>query len=177
MIVFASLSGPALRISGGERAVTVFATSPAQNGDLLLLGAPEEQPTAGRLSWPGEYDVAGMTIRGIGHSEGQKVDWLLIVDGYRCALLGSPLQDWTEAQIELLGDIHVLALPAEDLKVTQKLLEEVDPRILILLPTKDGKFHPEVLKFCNAHGKETVTEYKVKGALPAEGREVVVLAK
>ena len=63
------------------------------------------------------------------------------------------------------------------MKASQKLLEDVDPRMLILVPSEKGKMDPEVIKACGAQGKELVDELKVKGSFSAEGREVVVFGK
>ena len=87
--------------------------------------------------------------------------------------LSSPLGEWSDADIAYLGNVDLLVLPGEHAKMVQKLLDVVDPRLLFLLPSKDG-IDRDVLKVCGVEGKEHVTEYKLKGALPAEGREVVV---
>ena len=175
VLTFTSLGGHSLRITGGQKAVSVFPGKNAE-GDMNLLPSPQEEGPDNAISWPGEYDVAGITVRGIGHGEGQQVSYLIEDDGTRCAFPCSPLLEWSEEDIERLGDVHVLALPAENSKVVQKLLDEVDPRVLLLVPGKDGKLDSDVLKVCGAVGKEQVSEYKLKGSLPAEGREVVVFA-
>ncbi len=43
------------------------------------------------------------------------------------------------------------------------------------LPTKDEKTFVELLKIVGAQDKEIEKEYKLKGGLPAEGRDVVIL--
>lgn len=164
----------ALRVTDGKRAVTVYAPKPLEVGDILVQSTPEEVASPNVLSWPGEYDMAGITFRGVGHDEGRQVSFLMIHDGVRCALPSLPLRAWTPEEIEQLGDIDVLAVVGEDAKVIQSLVDEIDPRVLILLPGKDG-VAADVLKACGALEKEHVSEYKLKG-LPQEGREVVVFA-
>lgn len=158
--------------SGGPKSFAVFPQG-ATDADFSFLSVPEEEPQEGRISWPGEYDTAGMAIRGIGQGEGQQVSYVVHLPGAKCAFLSAPLGEWTEGALEQLGSIDLLALPGENAKAVQKFLDAVDPRLLFLLPSKNGVEH-DVLKICGAEGKERVAEYKLKGALPAEGREVVV---
>ena len=83
----------------------------------------------------------------------------------------------TDQELELFGDIDILFLPADNAKIAQNLIDQVDPRALIPLPTKDQETFEEILKICGAQGKESEEVFKVKGrtSLPAEGREVVIL--
>lgn len=173
MLTFSSLGGQGIRITGGSKPVSVYPMKKTE-GDVTILPAPEEEMTESTVSWPGEYDYAGITVRGIGHSDGQQISYLVDVDGTRCAFPSSPLQEWKDEDVEKLGDVHILVLPAESPKVAQTLLEDVDPRMLILVPGKNGKMDSEVVKHCGGQGKEAVSDVKVKGSFPAEGREVIV---
>lgn len=173
MLTFTSLGGNTLKCTGGPRPFIVFPKKP-ESGTLCLLPSPEESPDRDRISWPGEYDVAGITIRGIGQAEGQKVSYVVGADDLRIAFPASPLEEWSDEDIEKIGDVQVLVLPADDVKKCQMLLDEIDPRVLLIVPAADGSLHPDVLKACGAVDKEHVKEFKLKGSLPAEGREVVV---
>ena len=175
MLTFTPLGGSATRCKGSERGISAFADKP-ESGDLLLMSTPEETPADEAISWPGEYDVSGIAIRGVGHNEGQQVSYLATIDGTRCAFVSSPMHEWTDQEIESLGDVDVLVVPAEDGKKVQTIIDEVDPRVVILIPGKGGKIDNDAVKACGAQGKAHVSEHKVKG-LPAEGREVVVLGK
>lgn len=148
--------------------------SKSVEGAINLLPSPQEFPNREQLSWPGEYDIAGVTVRGIGQQEGQKVSYVVETDGIRVAFPATPLEAWDDADIERMGEVQVLVLPAEDPKLCQALLDELDPRVLIIVPAADGTLHPDVLKSCGAADKEHVTEFKLKGSLPQEGREVIV---
>lgn len=174
MIIFKSLGGQSIECTIDKKTLIAFPSKDVK-ADILLLGELEDEPTHDRLSWPGEYDIAGIAIRGIGHDEGQRVSFAVDMDGTRVAFIASPLHDWSDHELELLGNIDVLCLPTDDVKLVQKLIDTIDPRVLIPLPTKDEKTFEEVLKANGAQGKEIVDEYKLKGSLPAEGREVVVL--
>lgn len=173
MLTFTHLSQTSIRVVGGGMPVVSFPEKPVE-GSINLLASPQEFPSRELISWPGEYDVAGVTVRGIGQHEGQKVSYVVEADGIRIAFPVTPLQAWSDADLELMGDVQVLVLPAEDPKLCQSLLDELDPRILVIVPGGDGSIHPDVLKGCGAVDKEVVSEYKLKGALPQEGREVVV---
>ncbi len=176
MLTFTSLGHGTLRCAGAQRPFVVFPAK-ADGKELQLMPVPDESPSHDVLSWPGEYDRGGITAKGIGHGEGQQVSFLVEADGTRCAFPSMPLREWSDEDLEKLGDVHVLTIPGDaDPKMALKLLEEVDPRVLFLVPGKDGGINPEILKASGATEKEPVSEYKLKGALPVEGREVVVFA-
>jgi hypothetical protein len=174
MLTFTSLGSGTLRCVGAAKPFVVFPPK-ADGKELQLMAVPDESPSHDVLSWPGEYDRGGITVKGIGHGDGQQVSFLVEAEGMRCAFPSTPLKEWAEADIEKLGDVHVLLLPGDgDLKIAQKLLDDVDPRIVFLVPGKDGSIHADLLKACGAMNSEPVSEYKLKGSLPTEAREVVV---
>jgi len=177
MLTMKNLSGSGVSLSDGKTDVVAFPKKPMPNA-VTLKSSPDETPSSSVISWPGEYDVGGVTVRGIGQQEGQKVSYLAIIDGVRVALPSSPLEEWQQSDIERLGDVHVLVLPAENAKIAQSLVDEIDPRMLVIVPGGDGTTDPDVLKVTGATGKEPVSEVKIKGSssLPQEGRDVVLLA-
>jgi hypothetical protein len=165
-------------MQSGKKTLRVFPEKNAIKGaDFALLSKPEEGEDNAVISWPGEYDIDGLAIRGIGHDEGQKVSYVVESDNVRSAFLSSPLHEWSDHDLELLGNIDVLCIPADDVKLAQKLIDEIDPRVLIPLPTKDKTTFDDLLKNCGAKGAETVSDYKIKSksSLPTEGRDLVVL--
>jgi hypothetical protein len=177
MLSISSTKG-SLELQAGKQTIVVFpdaARKPAE-GELLLLGSPEEEPRAGTISWPGEYDIDGVAISGIGHEEGKSVSYALQVDGVRFGFLVSPLNDWTDAEMEMLGTIDVLCVPSDNPKAVQKIVDDVDPRVLVPYKTGGADKYAETLKVCGATGKESVEKYVIKsGSFGAEGREVVLL--
>ncbi len=175
MLLLTSLGGSSVSLSDGKTTVVAFPKKPVTNA-VNLLSQPEEDPKGTAISWPGEYDIGGIAIRGIGQQEGQHVSYTMLIDDVRVALPSSPLEDWSQADIEHLGDVHILVLPAESPKLAQSLIEEIDPRMIVIVAGSDGTMHPDVLKHAGATGKEPVAEYKLKGGLSVEGREVIVLA-
>ncbi|MDD5623463.1 MAG: MBL fold metallo-hydrolase [Candidatus Peribacteraceae bacterium] len=178
MITITSLGGQSLKCVVGKMMLAVFpAGNKAEKGEdtLTLLSHPEEEPSKNTISWPGEYDIGGIFVRGLGHEEGAQVSFIVEGDGVRMAFLSTPLHMLNDHELELIGDVDILCIPAEDSKTVQTLIDGIDPRVLIPLAGKDAKNFAEVLKVCGAQGKEAVDEYKLKGSLPAEGREVVIL--
>ncbi len=175
MLTFSALTSTSFRLAGGPTTVTVFPESADKAGakEITLLSKAQEKDTDGAISWPGEYNLGGISIKGIGHDGGKQVSYVADVDGIRCAFLSAPVNDWTDKQIEAVGDVDVMVLPAAETKLTQKLVDEFDPRVLILLPGDDKTALAAVEKVIGV--KERVSEYKMKGSLPSEGREVVVL--
>ena len=179
-LTFTSLGDLTVRCVGAAAPVLSFPDkAPANTADIVLLSQPipEEETAANILSWPGEYNESGVSVHGIGHEDGQQVSYVMELDGVRCAFLSSPLREWTDRQIESVGDIDVLVLPAEEAKIAQKLIDEFDPRVLILLPTKDREALDSIAKLVGLKPEARMEEYKLKGSMPAEGREVVVLQK
>lgn len=177
-LTFTSLGGSSIRIAGASRPVVVFPDKAASFGDaIVLLPVPEEDVPDTVISWPGEYNEFGVSIKGIGHGEGQQVSYVVELEGVRCAFLSSPLQDWTDKQLEMVGDIDVLVLPTDEVKVAQKLIDEFDPRVLMLISGKDKDAYAAIAKVVGLKPDAVMEEYKLKSQLPAEGREVLVLQK
>ena len=175
MITVNSLGGKTIKVTIDGTVIIAFPNAADKEANISLLGAPEEEVKRGVVSWPGEYDIGGIAIRGIGHDEGQRVSYVLDDGKVRIAFLSAPLHDWSDHNMQLLGDVDILCIPADDAKIAQKFIDEVDPRVLVPLPTKDEAVFVELLKIVGAQDKEIESEYKLKGGLPVEGREVVIL--
>lgn len=174
MLTYSYVGPGSVKCTGGAMPIVSFPAKPV-DGAINLFSAPEPTPSRERISWPGEYDVSGIRVRGVGQMEGQKVSFMVENDGVRTAFISSPLEEWENIDIEHFGDIHVMVLPADDAKKAQTLIDEIDPRVLILVPGSDGNMHPDVLKAAGAQGKEITKEFKLKGMGSPEGRETVVL--
>jgi len=155
----------------------VFPESKKADGDRrVLLSAPIDGQDDRIISWPGEYDYDGIAIRGIGQKEGKQVSYVVTTENIRFGFVSSPLCAWNEHEIELLGDLDVLVVPAEDVKKVQAIVEEVDPPVVIPLRTKDAAVYQEVVAACGGKETEPVKEVSLKkSTLPTETREVYVL--
>lgn len=175
MIIFSAIPGAACEVSTGSFSFFVFPDK-IMKDEWCLLSHPEEELQKKVVSWPGEYDFGGIIMRGVGQEQGRQVSYTCETDGVRFAFIDSPLLEWSDSEIEGLGGIDVLVIAADDAKKATKIIEDVDPRVVLLIPTKDGDL-AAVSKAVGAK-PESVTEYKVKpGSMPSEAREVVVLGK
>ncbi len=174
MLTFTSSDGRSLQIETGNKVKLAFFPPKAVAGAITLFCKPEEEPAEGTISWPGEYDMGGVSIRGIGQGEGGHVSFVCEAEGVRIAVLSAPLHDWTDHDFSLLGDVAILAIQGDDPKLAQKIIEEVDPRVIIPLASENSTVN-DVLKVIGAVGTAAVSEWKLKGGLPAEGRQVIVL--
>jgi hypothetical protein len=173
MLTFTSPSAGSVKISGPAKPIIIFpAKVPTTDDVIALCPAPVEQALDTVISWPGEYNLSAVTVRGIGHEEGQQVSFVIDTDEVRIGCISQPLTEWTEKQMEAAGDLDVLILSPTDAKMMQKLVDEFDPRIVFLLPTDKQTDIDAAVKILGL--KETLDEYKLKG-LPVEGREVYVL--
>lgn len=174
MLTFTSPDGRSLLIETSNKTKLAFFPSKPVAGAFTFLSKPEEQPAKDVISWPGEYDVGGVSIRGIGQDQGGHISFVIEAEGVRIAVLPAPLHEWTDHELELLGDVAVMAIQGDDPKIAQKVIEEVDPRVIVPLASETSSAN-DVLKVIGAVGTASVPEWKVKGGLPAEGRQVIVL--
>ncbi len=175
MLTFTSLGNGSVRLSGPDKPLVIFPEAPKPDANsITVLSVPERERSKGVISWPGEYNESGVSLKGVGHLEGKQVSFVIKAEGVRMAFLSAPLQDWFDEQLQAVGDIDVLVLPTSEPKLAQKLIDEFDPRVLILVQTGDANIS-ELLKFVGATASTPVSDFKLKGQLPQEGREVVVL--
>ncbi len=175
MITFTPKAGAACTLSTAVASFDVFPTK-ATKDTWTLLSHPEEELVDRKVvSWPGEYDFSGISMRGIGQEGGRQISYVCHCDNIRVAFIDGPILDWADADIERLGDIDVLVVAADNPKKVLALVEAVDPRVILLFETKDGDL-AGTAKACGTASVQTVSEFKVKpGSLPSDSRQVVVL--
>jgi hypothetical protein len=175
MITFATKSGAACRVSTSSAEFDVFPSSPAKD-TWTLLSHPEEELTNRKvMSWPGEYDFSGVTVRAIGQELGRQISYSCVTEGLRMGFIDSPVLDWTDVDLEKLGDVDVLVLAADNPKKIIPLVDAADPRVILLYEVKGGDL-PGVAKVCGLTQIQPVSEFKVKpSTLPTDSRQVVIL--
>lgn len=174
-MTFSASSTAACSVKTDGAAFDVFPDKPSKDGWCLLSHPEELLENKKIVSWPGEYDFGGVTVRGIGQQEGKQVSYTCNTGGIRAAFVDAPVLAWSDAEIEKLGDIDVLVVKADDSKKVAALVEAVDPRVIVLLETKDGDLAGTAKAFGVA-SMEPVNEFKVKpGSLPTDTRQVVIL--
>lgn len=175
MITFTHSPKTGVRATVGTVTLDSFpASGKATDATITLLPKPEVEPSEGCISWPGEYEKEDMAIRGFAHNNDEQVSFSTEIDNARVAFLSNPIQNFSDHELELLGNVDVLVIPVNDVKIAQKLVEEIDPRVLIPISAGDDAKQAEFLRVIGAQGNEAEKEFKLKG-LPAEGRVVVVL--
>jgi len=179
MVTLKPLTGSGISCSNGKVKVYVFSKDAPKKFDekgLTLLPKPREEAPKEVISWPGEYSLQGVAIRGVGQEEGKFVSYVLSIDGVRVGVLASPLHEWSEDELRALGNMDVLVVPADDVKRVTKIVEEVDCPVIIPLQTSDETTFKEVLKALGGDGAKAEKELKLKpGSIKAESRKVYVL--
>jgi hypothetical protein len=174
MITITPSTGSACTVKGSTIEFELFPKAAAK-GAYSLMSHPEEEMQEKVISWPGEYDFQSMTLRAIGQQEGKQVSYTASIDGVRLGFVDFPVVDWSDADLALMGDVDVLVVRPDDQKKTAALVEAVDPRVVIIIPTKDIDASATA-KACGAKDVQTVSEFKAKpGSMPADSRQVLIL--
>lgn len=177
MITFSYSDGMACKVRTDATVFEVFPEKPSKDVWTLLSNPEEAISDKKFLSWPGEYDFSGMTVRAVGQEEGRQVSYTCNTENMRFAFVSTPVLDWADAEIEKLGDVDVLVVAADNPKKVLALVEAVDPRIIILFSVKGGDL-AGTAKACGNASIQPVAELKVKpGSLPSDARQVVVLGE
>jgi len=175
MITFSASSGCACRVSTGSVSFEVFPSTPPKDSWALLSHPEEELKSKKVLSWPGEYDFSGITVRAIGQEQGRQISYSCVAEGIRMAFIDTPLLDWSDADLERLGDIDVLVLATDNPKKITPIVEAADPRVILLFEVKGGDL-TGAAKVCGLTQIQPIDEFKVKpSTLPADTRQVVIL--
>ncbi|MSR67698.1 hypothetical protein EXS65_02650 [Candidatus Peribacteria bacterium] len=175
MITFSAKTGGACSVTTSTVTFDVF-PSKVEKDTWTFLGHPEEERGNKKIvSWPGEYDFAGISVRGVGQEAGRQVSYVCHTESVRTAFIDSPILDWSDSDIEKIGEVDVLVIAADAPKKVLALVEAVDPRVIILFQVKDGDL-AGTAKICGMASVQKVSEFKAKaGSLPQDSRQVVVL--
>lgn len=175
MLTFTPKKGAACTVEIESVTFDVFPAEAPKEGWALLSHPEEEMKSKQVVSWPGEYDFAGISIRAVGQDLGRQVSYSCNMEGVKVMFVDTPVLAWTDTDLEKVGDVDVLVVAADDAKKVQALVEAVDPRVIILSSVKGGDL-AGVAKACGLASVQTVDKFTVKhGALPQDNRQVVVL--
>jgi L-ascorbate metabolism protein UlaG (beta-lactamase superfamily) len=132
------------KIQSGTLSVVVDPTSERLKPDVLIKTAvayPALEPEGNTVIGPGEYELSGVAIRGVGLL--QESNATLIKTVYRVELedialgfLGEMFQMPTPELLESLGDIDILFLPVGgkpylDAEEAAKVVKQIEPTIAI----------------------------------------------
>ncbi len=160
----------------GKSATIVLNPSGEVRADLLLFTSPATKIAAERsFSGPGEYEVMGTMVDGIEIDEANTI-YSLVADDIHIIYgveLSAPL---TDAQLEHMDDVDILILAVSDDKsdLMNKLIGQIEPKVLIPLMSSVSELDKIKAEF----GKDTepTERYKLtKRDLPEDSQQLVIL--
>lgn len=170
-------------------------------GDIALFTMAHGEPKAAVklvIDYPGEYEVSGVSIRGVmarAHidEEGQKnaVIYRMIMDDLKVCVLGHVYPELSDEQLEAIGMVDVLFVPVGGNGYTLdpvgalKLIKKIEPKLVIPTHFADSKVkYPvpqqpleEALKTLAMEPKDTVDKLKLKSSDLSEIMQLIVLKR
>ncbi|HZP55211.1 MAG TPA: MBL fold metallo-hydrolase [Candidatus Saccharimonadales bacterium] len=159
------------------------------------LGDTKAQFTA---NMPGEYEVSGVVIHGIGarahmDSDADKnaVIYTIASDEMKVAILGHVYPDLSEAQLEAIGLVDIVVVPVGDNGYTLdgtgalQVIKKIEPKIVIPTHYADKAINYEVpqveleeaLKNLAMEPADTVDKYKPNRADWTDTAKLIVLER
>ena len=154
------------------------AINPAKEpkADFTLYTEPLEQSTTGKyFDGPGEYEVLGCMIDGVAGSSSKTI-YSMVIDDMHVVYavdLSEALSDEQLERIEAV-DILILSVENDNYELMNKVVTQLQPRILIPLMQNEG----ELAKIKAEFGKEVepTERFKiVKKDLPTDSQQLVIL--
>jgi len=165
---------------------------PKLKADIVTLGGEGEtaevEGNPKVLDWPGEFEVAGVSIESFKPNGDEANIFLFQIDGMHICHLGYISHELSDDVINHIGDVDILMVPVGggvvlDGKMAQKVVEAIEPRIVIPMvyaatETKLGISGAE--EFLKAVGKTELTgmdkfSAQNRASLPEETMEFVLL--
>ncbi len=195
-----SLSLKGTRIVIDDNLVELGAKHVTKPDDVSLCTLLHKDEPAGRLVFdgPGEYEVADISIIGIparSHMDESGIEratmFKLVTGEMSILFTGHVHPDLTEAQLEAVGMIDVMAVPVGGNGYTVdpvgalKLIKAIEPKIVIPSHYADKSLKYPVpqqelaaaLKEIGMEPKETVSKLKLKPTELADVTQLIVLEK
>lgn len=147
---------------------------------------------------PGEYEIAGVVIRGIAaraHMDAEDkqsaVIYTIEADDVRAAVLGHIYPELNEDQLEKIGQVDVLFVPVGNSGYTMdgigalKVIKQIEPNVVVPTHYAEKGFKYEVdqtelseaLKSLGMEVSETLDKYKPKTGEISDNTLLVVLNK
>lgn len=179
----------------GQKSVT-------KAGDIALFTAAQHPAPAVEtklmIDYPGEYEVSGVSVRGIAarahtDEEGQKsaVIYRLIADDLRIVILGHVHPNLNEDQLEAIGTTDVLFVPVGgngytlDAIGALELIRKIEPKLVVPTHFDDTKLKfpvpqtplAEAIKVLSMESREPVDKLKLKASDLPETAQLVVLER
>ncbi|MBU0981497.1 MBL fold metallo-hydrolase [Patescibacteria group bacterium] len=149
------------------------------------------------LNWPGEFEVANVTIESLGAKHFAKIDteegddvniFIFNIDGIKICHLSGLGHELSDELLDHIGDVDILMVPVGgnvvlEGKGAQKLVESIEPRVVIPMyyAATETKMNLDgVAEFLKAVGQsnlEPQEKYSVSGksSLPEDKMEFILL--
>jgi hypothetical protein len=159
---------------------------------------PAHTDTAFRAEMPGEYEVAGVVIRGIAarshmDEEGKQtaVIYTIEADDTKVAILGHIYPELSEEQLEQIGLVDVAVVPVGGSGYTLdgigalKVIKQIEPKVVIPTHYADKAIKYEVpqtelseaVKSLGMEVSETIGKYKIKPGELSDTTKLVILER
>ena len=160
----------------GKNSTIVINPQGEVKADLLLYSKPEApQGETREFHGPGEYEVMGSMVDGVGLSA-DNTAYSLVVDDIHVAYLTDAEATLSDDQLEHMDAVDILIVSVKDDKadLVNKLMTQIEPRILIPIMESES----ELAKIKAEYGKdvEAVDSFKInKKDLPVDSQQLVIL--
>ncbi len=169
--------------------VTVSHDHPGHNN----VGAVSGQPRV--INGPGEYEIRGVLITGVatfhdagsGRERGRNTIYVIQMEDVRLCHLGDLGHVLNSEQIDEIGTVDVLFVPAHaaslDMAKTAEVISQIEPSIIVPMhfPSTDEQGLALIAKFCHEMGlRQIVPQPKLaatRGTIPQETQVVVLEAR
>lgn len=152
------------------------------------IAAVEVEGNPKVLDWPGEFEVSDVAIEAI-RPEGENSSiFIFAIDGIKICHLGFLTHELHDDVLDHIGDVDILMVPVGggsvlDAKTAQKVVEAIEPRIVIPMlynateTTLEIKGAEDFLKALGKMGQEAVDKYSVaaRANLPEGSMGFVVM--
>jgi len=173
----------------------------AKEGDIAFFTGPHADPAQKAklvIDQPGEYEVAGISIYGIGtrahidvENEKTATMYKIIADDVRVLVTGHIYPELSDAQLETIGTIDIMLVPVGgngytlDAIGALKLIKKVEPKVVIPTHYADPKLTfavpqlslEEALKALGMEPKETVPKFRFKSLEAGDTTQLIVVEK
>lgn len=174
-----------LKLPSGSTSDLVISSSPANEQKIKAMIKPVKREETFVIDRPGEYEVGGLFILGIGFKSKITV-YVVTIDDLKIGFLGGLTDKLSDKQLEELDGVDILLLPVGgkpyiDSKQANFLIDKIQPSFVIPMVYKmpglkiDLEAVDEFLKEVGAQATKAIDKLLVsKESLPLE-REIVVL--
>jgi len=114
--------------------------SPRMAADILLLTTDKLKASASSVSGdkfvvdsPGEYEAKGIFINGVSNNGSGQTFYFMDINGITVGHLGNTAKaELSSKQLEMFENVDILLMPVgEDAKVAAKLVNQIEPKIVI----------------------------------------------